>query len=383
MPVTYGFYNSYNHDRLYSAEQVGAIFDGLIKDGIYAQYGHAFNVVPKEGMSVYVQSGRAWIAHTWTLHDSDDDFWLTLDPGDIQYPRKDAIVLRVNRTARENSILVKPGTPMSKANPDPPALTKTDTVIEYPLAYITVPQNATSISASNIDYRVGQDDCPFIVHLLSQTQTVTSYINQFTAAMESALEDWKTAVLAQIADEYMPDDPGDDLGYAAAITNLQQGLADEITEREQAINEISGDGGAIHEHDTSEDPHHNVIYPMQQVIGTLQDNAITNGSSRVSALEAYFKTEPKRFNKHYDNLNTPGMSIARYDIGPGTIAGGKPDRAKMGDYILVFSMTTNPVAKYNVQVAFGTKYTMAMRCDNGAATNGKTKWSEWKYYTFK
>ena len=34
MSVTYGFYNSLNGDRRYDANQMSAIFDGLIIDGV-------------------------------------------------------------------------------------------------------------------------------------------------------------------------------------------------------------------------------------------------------------------------------------------------------------------------------------------------------------
>ncbi len=380
MAVTYGFYNSYNHDRLYSAEQVGSIFDGLIADGVYAQYGNAFNVVPRSGMSVYVQSGRAWIAHTWTLNDSDDNFWITLNASDSQYPRKDAIVLRVHKTNRKNEIIKKTGTPA--ASPQNPALTKTDTVIEYPLAYITVPRNATEITSANIDYRVGKSDCPFIVHLLSHSQTITSYINQFTADMQAALDEWKTEVLAQIADEYTPDDPEDDLGYAASITNLQQGLAKEVKDRKTAINGISGSGGAIGgaiaTHNTSSNPHNNVIGPVKTAVNKLEKTTVPAVSNRVTTIENIFSDNLTRYKEHWHNLNNPLSTICRFDIGSGTTGSGKPSATKMGDYIMVFTMTTNPNAKYNVQVAFGLKNTVAMRCKNG-----KTTWGNWTYSTFK
>ena len=34
MAVTSGFFNSVNHDRLYDAEQLSSIFDGIIIDGV-------------------------------------------------------------------------------------------------------------------------------------------------------------------------------------------------------------------------------------------------------------------------------------------------------------------------------------------------------------
>ena len=39
MAVTYGFYNSLNKDRVYNAEQMSSIFNGIITDGVFASIG--------------------------------------------------------------------------------------------------------------------------------------------------------------------------------------------------------------------------------------------------------------------------------------------------------------------------------------------------------
>ena len=46
MTVSSGFFNSVNHDRLYDAEQVSSIFDGIIEDGVCESIGEAFMVKP-------------------------------------------------------------------------------------------------------------------------------------------------------------------------------------------------------------------------------------------------------------------------------------------------------------------------------------------------
>ena len=68
MTITSGFFNSVNHDRLYDAEQVSSIFDGIIKDGVYESIGDAFMVTPNSDLndSIIVGTGRAWFDHTWT-----------------------------------------------------------------------------------------------------------------------------------------------------------------------------------------------------------------------------------------------------------------------------------------------------------------------------
>ena len=42
MSITSGFYNSYNGDRRYNAEQMSAIFDGIINDGVFSNIADAF-----------------------------------------------------------------------------------------------------------------------------------------------------------------------------------------------------------------------------------------------------------------------------------------------------------------------------------------------------
>ena len=91
MAVSSGFFNaseqSGNRDRVYSAEDFGAIFDGIISDGIFEKYPDSvydsetdtwspFKVVPSENsttghLEVVVRPGRAWFDKTWTLNDAD------------------------------------------------------------------------------------------------------------------------------------------------------------------------------------------------------------------------------------------------------------------------------------------------------------------------
>lgn len=44
MAVTSGFFNAVSGDRTYSAEQFGALFNGIITDGIFHAVGEAFRV---------------------------------------------------------------------------------------------------------------------------------------------------------------------------------------------------------------------------------------------------------------------------------------------------------------------------------------------------
>lgn len=160
--LTYGFYNSKDHDRVYDAIQVGSIFDGIIEDGVYSNIGEFFAVVPNSdgGMKVTVKTGRAWFNHTWTLNDA----WLplTIEDSDVLMPRIDAVVLEVDTRVekRENSIKVVTGTP--SVNGLKPNLLNEGGVYQHPLAYVTVPSGATGIVAENIEIVVGKEGCPFV-----------------------------------------------------------------------------------------------------------------------------------------------------------------------------------------------------------------------------
>lgn len=154
MSISYGFYNSVNHDRKYNAEQIGSVLDGVITDGVYHSIGDIFSVTPGTGMSVNVASGRAWFNHTWTLNDAM--IIVGLSEAHQVYDRIDAIILKVDTGNRTNSIIAKTGTPSS--SPSKPTLTSD----EHPLAYVTVKHGVTAITAANIQFVVGTSECPFV-----------------------------------------------------------------------------------------------------------------------------------------------------------------------------------------------------------------------------
>lgn len=160
MSISYGFYNSVNHDRRYNANQMASIFDGVITDGVYHSIGDAFSVTPGTGMNVNVAPGRAWFDHTWTLNDSI--LVVELTAAHQVYDRIDAIVLRVDGDKRTNSIVAKAGT--ASSTPVKPTMTNDDDkkIHEHPLAYVRVNHGTTDIKPANIQFVVGTSECPFV-----------------------------------------------------------------------------------------------------------------------------------------------------------------------------------------------------------------------------
>lgn len=178
MSVTFGFYNSVNHDRRYNALQMSSIFDGIIRDGIFMSIGTAMVVKAASGMTVNVGEGRAWFDHTWTLNDSE--LPVKLEASELILNRIDTIVLDVDHrdSVRANSIIAIKGTPAS--NPVAPRLIRTTDHNQYPLCNIYVKAGVTEITQSNITNLVGTGSCPFITGILESID-IEDLVSQWEA----------------------------------------------------------------------------------------------------------------------------------------------------------------------------------------------------------
>lgn len=192
MAVTYGFYNSLNKDRVYNAEQMSSIFNGIITDGVFASIGGSLMPIAGTGMQVVVKTGKCWFNSTWTLNDA----LLPLDipTADVSLTRIDAVVVEINSAVntRANTIKVIEGTP--SANPAKPALANTETLHQYALGYVTVGAGVTSITADKIEVNVGKTTCPFITSVLQQTD-ITALFNQWNAEFNT----WFANVQSQLS----------------------------------------------------------------------------------------------------------------------------------------------------------------------------------------
>lgn len=193
MSLTYGFYNSVNHDRVYDATQFGSIYDGVINDGVFQNIGDLFVVTPNSDMNIFVGSGRAWFNGTWTYNDVR--YPLTVTPSHQVYTRIDAVVLEVNQNSetRANTIKMVDG-PLS-STPTRPTLINNEFVHQYPLAYITVPKNASSIVASNIQNVVGTSACPFVTGILEVND-----IDYLYSQWDSSFHEWEVSTQAEFSD---------------------------------------------------------------------------------------------------------------------------------------------------------------------------------------
>lgn len=178
MSVTSGFFNSLNSDRRYNAEQMSAIFDGVINDGVFASIGTAFSVSADSGFTVNVGIGRAWFDSIWVYNDAI--LPLTFEVSEIVLDRIDAIVIEINKTeeVREGSIKIVKGSPATF--PQKPTLVKNTYVTQYPLAYVEISARSENITQSKITSMIGTSECPYITGIL-QVQNIDNVVAQWQA----------------------------------------------------------------------------------------------------------------------------------------------------------------------------------------------------------
>ena len=193
MAFTCGFFNSENGDRKYNAEQMSAIFDGIIADGVFTTIGDHMAVTAGTGMQVLVGTGKAWFDHTWNVNDAA--YPLTIAASDVTLSRIDAIVLETNHSdsVRLNKLRVVQGTMAS--SPVKPTLTNSEKVHQHPLAWVTVAPGVTQIAASAIENAVGTSACPFVTGIIATTD-----IDDLFAQWNGEFDEWFDNLKAQLSD---------------------------------------------------------------------------------------------------------------------------------------------------------------------------------------
>nr|DAK51934.1 MAG TPA: Receptor Binding Protein [Caudoviricetes sp.] len=193
MAFTCGFFNSENGDRKYNAEQMSAIFDGIIADGVFTTIGDHMAVSAGTGMQVLVGTGKAWFDHTWNVNDAA--YPLAIAASDVTLSRIDAIVLETNHSdsVRLNKLRVVQGTVAS--TPVKPTLTNSEKVHQHPLAWVTVSPGVTQIAASAIENAVGTSACPFVTGIIATT-AIDDLFNQWNGEFD----EWFDNLKAQLSD---------------------------------------------------------------------------------------------------------------------------------------------------------------------------------------
>lgn len=192
MTIKSGFFNSLNHDRMYDADDMNAIFDGIITDGVFGNIGNKFLVTPGSGMTINIGAGKARLHQIFV--ENDANLVLQVSQSDVLLNRIDVVVIRVDKTisGRRGDITILKGTPSQ--NPIAPTLSTDGQILEMPIANIKVNANVNKITASDIQYLVGRDTTPLITAPM-QTVNVESYVSN----MEGQFSDWFSDVKGKLS----------------------------------------------------------------------------------------------------------------------------------------------------------------------------------------
>lgn len=366
MAITSGFYDSSSGDRVYTAEEFGSIFDGLISDGVYGNYGSKFAVTAGSGKKVNVGSGRGWFNHTWILNDSlytlpADEDYPTAHPN---YDRNDVVAIMIDKSARQNSIVLLKG---SEENGDGATNIPSDTssVFYYPIANILVPHGATSSSQYTITSLIGRQNTNYKTKwvygiTLDPADYYTYYtdgVNAQLATLEAELDEWKSGIEVITGD-------GDGTAALNAITaignrvtTIEGDLNTASTGLKAKVSTLETDNAALHQEDTTM-------------------------NTSITTLLGYFSDKFPYLGSASDNINLPKYTMCRYG---GSSKGTRPDLGTSSVFVISeFAETTEqnqsgtrPAS--NFQLAMSSKSNkIALRRKQNATT-----WYSWRYIEFK
>lgn len=201
--LTYGFFNSQDGDRTYTAADFNKYFDGVIsQNGIFQAVGDAFQVTADTSqLRVAVGSGKALVNSHWA--DNSETAYLTLSAADVALDRWDQIVLRCSETNRNIELAVNTGTPSSTQPANIYTVTRTPTTYEILLAVVKVPKASTKVTTANItDTRANTSVCGYITGLVKQVDTSELFLQWQTAVeeMEAEMTTWENAQKAAMTE---------------------------------------------------------------------------------------------------------------------------------------------------------------------------------------
>ena len=142
-----GFFNAVNKDRTYNADDFNTFFDGILSEtGVYKKNGGRMKVVPNEGMTVNVLTGKARILSHWVNISIAEN--VTIPLSDMLLARYDAIALRYDIEKRDVKLIVIVGEPSE--NPEKPQIERDLKWYDICLAYVYVAAGATNITEKDI-----------------------------------------------------------------------------------------------------------------------------------------------------------------------------------------------------------------------------------------
>jgi hypothetical protein len=168
----FGFFDSKDGDRKYSAADFVGFFADFFTNGIVADSTTYLQVKADSGMALSVNSGKAYI--NGGFFKPQVPTTLTLPDSDTTYPRYDLVVLRWDKILRSIYLDVVSGVGVEA--PTVPALTRNETTYELGLASIYIEANATEITQANItDLRFNNNYCGVVTNVIDTIDTTALF----------------------------------------------------------------------------------------------------------------------------------------------------------------------------------------------------------------
>lgn len=169
------FFNSVSRDRLYNADDFCLYFASLFDTGVLERDDGSLSVSASSGMQIVISKGYAFIdGHMYV---NTEEKPITLANADGLYKRIDSVVLRLSKSDRNMTIVIKKGD--NSGNPVVPPLVRDGDTYELQICYIKVDNGITQLTQSMIvDTRDDANVCGYVRNNADEGEKLKKQIEQ-------------------------------------------------------------------------------------------------------------------------------------------------------------------------------------------------------------
>lgn len=187
-----GFWNSIDGDRTYSAEDMAIPFEGVITEGVFANWGDAFKATVIDNSTITIGSGKAWFSNKWVQNDSVYQMHINVSEYASSTEPRTAVVgldlkvepyYRFARFSTDEQRYYGSFEEMINAITDRNAGRNT-----LPLFAINFAAGDSSLQQTNITSLVGTSWCPYVTAPV-QTVTVDDIRGKWDASYNALMKD--------------------------------------------------------------------------------------------------------------------------------------------------------------------------------------------------
>ena len=188
MAFSFGFFNSKNLDRTYTAENFNDYLGSIICDGIQDNFGQCFKLSASK-LKLTIGSGKAWIQGHYFISDTAYTYDLSRYV-DESLPRYMAVGICCNTSenVRNISFEILAGTPVT--NPAIPRFQNTDYKKYLTLCIIRLDAGTSELSIT--DYRANSNYCGYVRCILGKCK-VTDMLSQLSE-IQTQIKDYNITV---------------------------------------------------------------------------------------------------------------------------------------------------------------------------------------------